>query len=235
MIFKSKLLPILSTVTLLSCGGSDEPALFSEEIIENPVSATLVFPENNTECNEGIIINDKQSKVIFRWSNAEFSNSYEVILENLETHIKSTVESATNSTKIIIDRGTAYKWYVISKSDRSPKTSKSEKWQFYNAGVGAVSHAPFPANAIAPENNSKATPSLGKVTLEWIALDIDKDIKEHEILFETENPPKASLGSTIKKEFEVDVTSGTEYFWRVKTTDETNNISTSDIFSFTVN
>jgi len=194
------------------------------------MAATLVFPENNTECNEGKIINDTQSEVTFRWNEAELANTYEVVLENLNTDVKTTIESNTNSTNIIIERGTAYKWYVTSLSDIGDATAKSEEWKFYNAGVGTLNYAPFPADIVAPENGSTLTGST--VNLEWSGSDIDNDIVDFEIFFGSDNPPTESLGSVTENSITATISSGNTYYWMVKTNDETGNSSTSDVFHF---
>ncbi|WP_273567186.1 hypothetical protein [Maribacter halichondriae] len=196
------------------------------------MAATLVFPENNTECNEGKIINDTQSEVTFRWNEAEFANKYEVVLINLNTDVETTVESNTNSADIIIERGIAYKWHVLSLSDISDATAMSEEWKFYNAGAGAVNYAPFPADIVAPENGSTLTGST--VNLEWSGSDIDNDIVDFEVFFGSENPPTESLSSVTENSITATISSGNIYYWIVKTTDEADNTSTSDVFHFSV-
>jgi len=130
-------------VLFLSCGGSTD-SLPEEEQIEDPIAPTLIFPEDNTECQEGTIINDNQSRVLFQWNESQHTDSYEVHLENLDNGIESTHESNTNELGIVIERGTSYGWFVVSKSNESNEIAQSETWKFYNAGAAVVNHKCFP-------------------------------------------------------------------------------------------
>ena len=39
---------------VISCGGGDE----TSEMVSSPTVPTLIFPQDNTECNEGTIVSD---------------------------------------------------------------------------------------------------------------------------------------------------------------------------------
>ena len=220
-------------VIISACGGGDNPVEIPERI-NDPVAALLVFPEENTECNEGEILSDSQSKVTFSWNVTEYTDSYEVNLQNLDTQTSSKIESNTNSVDIILDRGSAYKWYVVSKSDKSTETAQSERWQFYNAAPGVDNYAPFPADATNPVNGSSIPSSSNKITLTWVAIDLDDDIVDYEVFYGTVNPPTSSSGVLTDTTFELDITTSTSFYWQVKIRDEANNISESEIFNFTV-
>ena len=225
---------LLLTLVVSSCGENDEP-VDSPETINDPVAALLLFPEENSECNEGLTLNDSQSIVTFKWDASEYTDSYEVNLQNLDTQTNSKIESNVNSVDITLDRGSAYKWYVVSKSDKSTEFAQSESWKFYNAAPGVVNYAPFPADAINPVNGSTFDYSSEKVTLTWEASDLDNDIVEYEVLFGTINPPLTNSDKLIDSKFEMNITSNTTFYWMIKTTDLEKNSSESEIFSFTVN
>ncbi|MBM1107507.1 hypothetical protein JQC67_15235 [Aurantibacter crassamenti] len=231
--FKNYLLSIVILFIFLSCSRSNDT--IPEEVINNPTAAILSFPENNTECNEGVIINDNKSRVNFQWKASEFTDNYTVVLKNLTTNITLETESKTSTVEIIIDRSASYQWHVISKSEINNETTQSDIWKFYNAGKGKVNYAPFPADIVAPENGNTISQIDDKIILEWNTVDIDNDIKEYEVFFGSENTSKESLGIVNKNKFEVNVASGTKYFWMIKTIDEVGNSSTSDVFNFMVN
>jgi hypothetical protein len=224
---------IFVLVLLFSCDGSNNPLPEEEEQIENPVAATLVFPVNNTECQEGTIINDTQSRVVFQWNASEHTDSYQVNLENLDDATQFMHESDTNELQIVIERGTAYRWSVISKSEVTDETAESEMWKFYNAGAGVINYAPFPPDLINPENNETIAVGSGSILLEWEAFDIDGDIVSYEVFMDTNNPPMASRGTTSDSEITLDVAASTTYYWFVQVTDSANNTSKSDVFGFT--
>jgi len=233
MNFRPTFISLLVLIFFAACSSNPSDPI-PEEVIEDPIATTLIFPENNTECNEGTILSETQSKVNFRWNASEHTDSYEVVLKNTQNDSSSNFDANTNSKEITLERGTNYEWFVISKSIKSQVTATSETFQFFNAAPGEVNHVPFSAEAIAPENNSEVTSTSGKVNLQWEATDIDDDIKDYEIFFGTNKDQLTSLGIVMETSLEVEVTSGTAYFWKVNTNDETNNSSSSEIFGFTV-
>jgi len=224
---------IIVIILATSCSSSiPEPT--PEKVINVPVAATLIFPEDNTECNEGTILSETESNVIFRWNSSEFTDSYELILKNLETDIVITQESINDTKEITLSRGTSYEWYIISKSTESETTATSEVFQFFNAAPGVVNHIPFSAEAIAPVDNEILNTNNTYVILEWQAADIDDDIKEYEIFFGTRIGEMNNIGSTVNTKIEVDIIFGSTYYWKVRTFDENFNSSESDVFQFTI-
>jgi len=102
---------------LLSCGGGgddsptppidnggDDPVT----MIPNPAAATLIFPENNSECNEGTIVNENESDVNFRWSASENTDSYSVKVTNLLTSESFNVVQGGTERVFRLQRGTPY-------------------------------------------------------------------------------------------------------------------------------
>lgn len=223
---------LLSVLFALSCGKSDTP--ITEIKIDDRVSANLVFPENNTECNEGTIISQTQSKVLFQWNESEHTDSYEVILENLDSNDISNFETSDTEKEITINRGIAYKWYVLSKSIGTDVAISSDIWKFHNAGEAVVNHAPFPAEVISPLIGSEVTAVSGEIDLKWQGLDIDEDIIGYKVFLSTNNPPTDSIGETTNAEMKAAVISGNTYYWFVETEDSSNNLSNSDTFIFKV-
>lgn len=219
-------------VVFLSCGSATDPLPEEEEQIEDPNATTLIFPEDNTECQEGTIISDNQSRVLFQWNESEHTDSYEVHLENLDNGIESIHESNTNELQIIIERGTAYSWFVVSKSNASAEIAESATWKFYNTGAGVVNYAPFPADLLSPANNGTVTIGSGNVLLDWEASDIDNDIVSYEVFMDTNNPPSASRGTTSETEITLNAIANTRYYWFIEVVDSANNISKSEVFSF---
>lgn len=235
MNFKNIFLVVSLVFLYTSCSvSSTEPEPEPEIVIEDPVAALLVFPEDNTECNEGIILSETQSKVVFRWNTSEHTDSYEVILKDMGTETSSIIEASSNSKEITLERGTSYEWHIISKSIKSTVIATSNTFEFFNAAPGVVNHAPFSAEAISPENDSEITSTTGKVNLQWEATDIDEDIKDFEVFFGTNKDQLVNFGTVTTTTLEVDILLGTTYYWMVKTQDESDNVSTSEVFTFTV-
>lgn len=235
-------LSYIFSFALLSCGGGgddntgggDDGDDDTPPTAAAPKAATLVFPDANTECNEGVVINDAQSEVDFKWDASADTDSYEVNILNLNTNQTKKSNSTTNSKVIAIDRGTPYEWFVISKATGTTETATSAKRRFYNQGAGVENYAPFPAEVVNPERGTTIATTTS-VALEWTASDVDNDIESYEILFGTSTEPTTSLGTTTTNTMDATVASGSVYYWRVITTDSQGNSSDSEIFEFGVN
>ncbi|WP_299800803.1 hypothetical protein [uncultured Maribacter sp.] len=229
----------LSSLLVLSCGGGSDNENPVDPVVPtviDPDAATLVFPEDNTECNEGVINTNDETKstVNFQWSASENTDSYEVKVKNLETGSITTATSITNQKEVSINRGTPYEWYVVSLANGTSSTATSETWTFYNQGQGIENYAPFPAVAINPQRGSTVSSANSTITLEWSASDVDDDIVSYEVLFDTAETPITSLGDTTESSIEVIITTGTTYYWKVITKDAFDNTSNSELFEFRV-
>jgi len=124
-----------------------------------------------------------------------------------------------------------YKWYVISI--KGSRTEESETWQFYNAGPGVQSYAPFPAAILAP-SMAQPIPTTNSVILQWTGSDVDADIVGYDVYFGTIETPSLLLSELITNETTVDVSSNTIYYWKVITKDSLGNTSDSGLYQFKV-
>ncbi|MFP2996993.1 hypothetical protein ABN763_13840 [Spongiivirga sp. MCCC 1A20706] len=228
----------LAAIALIgvSCGGgSDDGPPPPPPEGPAPTAATLVFPADNTECNEGTNITANTSDVNFRWNAGQNTVGYTVRVTNLNTNVTTTRDvTATNET-ITIQRGAPFSWEVVSKGDNTTQTATTSTARFYNAGEPVENYAPFPAGVVAPTMGS--TVSSGTVVLSWTGSDIDNDITGYEVFFGTDSSSLTSAGTTDAATTSLDVTtaSTTTYFWNVITTDSQGNTSTSEVFQFKTN
>jgi len=232
----SKFYSVIILFLLMACGGeSSTDGTPPPLVVAAPSAATLVFPADNTECNEGVISSTDETKsaVTFKWNESENTDSYEVNLRNINTNTSTKSNSTTNDATITIERGTPYEWFVVSKANGTNETASSVKAKFYNQGPGIENYAPFPAEAINPARGSTIA-SAASVNLQWTASDIDADIAGYTIFFGTETNPTTELGTTEESNLDAPITSGTTYYWLVITTDSQSNSSTSEIFEFSV-
>lgn len=200
----------------------------------NPGAASLIFPDNNQECNQGVDgpgLN--QSIVTFRWDASANTDSYTVMLKNLVTQSTTSHSSGTNELAIAILKGTPYSWYIISENSEVVETAQSPTWKFYNAGEPIESYAPFPADLVAPAMGSTLT-GITDQLLSWQGDDIDNDIVSYDVYFDTASPPGSLEGNTSAMSMNVTVAGGNTYYWRVVTHDGQGNNSQSEIFEFRV-
>jgi hypothetical protein len=216
---------ILTLLLILSCS--------KDEGNPNPSATSLIFPDNNQECNQGVDISATQSTVTFRWTTSTKTDSYDVFLKNLNTLSTISLSSLTTELAITIDKGTPYSWYVISKNMKVLETAQSDTWKFYNVGDAIASYAPFPADLIAPAMGSTLT-GITSQNLSWSGSDIDNDIVSYDVYFDTVNPPVTLEGNTAASNIDVTVAAGNTYYWRVVTKDSQGNNSQSEIFEFRV-
>lgn len=223
---------------LVSCGGGSDNGGGPDpdpdpDPVAAPSAATLVFPDNNTECNEGVVVSDTQSRVTFQWNASQNTDSYEINIKNLNTNNTSKSNSATNSADITIERGVPYEWFVVSKATGTTETASSPTWKFYNQGPGIENYAPFPAEAISPGRG--ATIELADpLSLEWTGSDVDNDLTEFDVYFGTEADPSTLVETTAESTSEVTISSGQTYYWRIISRDSQGNTSQSEIFEFRV-
>lgn len=236
-LYKYSVILILFSVLILACGGGDsggDDDTPPTPTIPSPSATSLVFPENNTECNEGVVINNTQSTVTFRWNASQNTDTYEVNVRNLNTNNTSKTNSNKTDADITINRGVPYEWFVISKASGTNETAQSPTFRFYNQGPGIENYAPFPAEAVTPERGSTIS-ATGTINLQWSSSDIDNDIIEFDVLFGTNSNPTTVLGSTTTNQIEANISSGQVYYWRVISKDGAGNNSTSEVFEFRVN
>ena len=97
---------LLTSILLISCGGgsdSEPPIDPVVPVVLDPSAGPLIFPDDNTECNEGIINANDESKstVNFQWSTSENTDSYEIKIKNLDTGSVTTAISSTNQKDVL--------------------------------------------------------------------------------------------------------------------------------------
>lgn len=201
-----------------------------------PGKAVLVSPANNEACAKGKIISSTQSTILFIWNKSENTDSYELKIKDLLTGITTSQSTSKTELEVTLLRNTPYSWHVISKSTKTSITAQSEVWKFYNAGEGAVSYAPFPAEIITPTMGQNVNAPTGKITLAWKGSDVDGDITGYDVHFGTNTSP-ALFNSNLRESIlnDVSVTSNTTYYWKIITKDSKGNTSDSGEYSFKIN
>jgi hypothetical protein len=230
-----KVVLLLVTMTLFSCGGGGDDKGTGggggePDVIVPPTASTLISPIKNEECNQGNVISAAESTVTFEWNKSENTNSYTIVLKNLETNAEA--ETTTNALKVSITllRGVAYSWKIISKGSKTTTTATSETWNLYNAGEGAQNYAPFPAGLVSPAMGSTASTT---VTLNWAGSDLDNDITSYDVYLDTANPPTLLKETTTNMTINSGaLTANTVYYWKVVTKDGNGNNSQSPNFEF---
>lgn len=199
-----------------------------------PGVASLTFPEMNALCTSGNIISPTESSIIFTWNAAANASSYEINIKNLLTGSTTLQATSSNQATITLLRNTPYAWFVVSKSNNTTVTAKSDTWKFYNAGVGAVFYSPFQASLTAPGYGQTVTATT--VNLTWTGADVDNDIVAYDVYFgTTQSPPLFIADITTMFANNIAVSAGNSYYWKIVTKDAQGNKSDSGIYVFKVN
>lgn len=170
---------------------------------------------------------------MFQWQEGINTSSYVLKINNLNEGTSRNINTLSTEFSIRILRGTPYSWSVKSVGSDGNESTESAVWSFYNAGLPVENHAPFPATVVSPQSGSSI--NQGMISLEWQASDVDNDIASYTVFFDTVNPPITEVGTMSSTTTEVSISSGLVYYWRVITTDEIGNASTSQVFQFVVN
>ena len=243
---KQLLYIILISLFLAACsGGEPGETPTPQPQVKTPTAASLVSPENNTECNQGNIISTDLSSVLFQWNPSENTNTYTLKVTNLNTNTVQEQSSSNTSLSMALKRGTPFSWKVVSKSNSTTQTAESGTFRFFNAGAPVENHTPFPAEAVSPSRGATLT-GVTSITIEWESSDIDNDLAAHtvqllgssEVLDQVDfdNETTVTYQTTTTQSInEVAVEAGKIYYWQVKSQDEVGNSATSEIFEFRVN
>ena len=215
------------TLLLAACG-KDKPA-------DPPLSAILINPTQNQVCTTGKVLSNTQSSISFSWQAAANANKYEVDVKNLLTGAVIKENSTGTNIAITLSRNTPYSWYVVSQSLKTTVTAQSDTWKFYNAGLGIITYAPFPADIQSPAFGQQVTAVDGLVNLTWDDNDVDNDITGYDIYFgTTPTPGILKSGDTDMYLNGVKVAPGNTYYWKVVATDSQGNTSDSGLYQFSV-
>jgi hypothetical protein len=218
---------LIVAVVLLGCKKKEAPV--------PPERAQLVFPERNSECTTGNDINAVTSQVEFSWLASNNTDTYELIVTNLDNGNKQDFRGLTGTTKKVpIAKGALFSWVVNSNNSMVLQVVSSSTWSFYNSGFDTT-YAPFPAEIVSPNMGISIFKDINnEIELSWIGADVDNDIEGFEIYLSPQNPPEnliVSLSPNVNTQ-KVTVTENRVYYWRVITKDKEGNSSDSGVFEF---
>lgn len=221
-------LVLIAVMVLAGCKKDDGPSL--------PGAVTLVFPENNSECLTGIVLNQETSEVEFRWQATNNAATYRLTVRHLGNGTTEQLSTSNTTARVVLDRGAPYSWSVLGQTASGMSGPSSATFQFYNAG-NFLSYPPFPATLVSPGSGASITASAqGQVLLAWVGGDADGDLNEYEVFLGTaaDNLSSAAQLGPFSTSTTVNVNSGTVYFWEVISRDVEGNSSSSGVYSFRV-
>ncbi|MDG3582473.1 hypothetical protein [Galbibacter pacificus] len=219
-------------ISLSGCGDSDDSPP------SPPTAVTLVFPEENSECTEGVVnaSNPSTSTITFEWNASENTDTYQLSIRNLTTNNTETYTSNTPFMEVALERGVPYSWFVTSLNTSANESVNSNTWKFYNAGEGTINYPPFPADLLEPKSGATLYESNNTIYFSWDATDIDNDISGFELLLGPNDPPTISVATNITEESYTHslLTTPGIYYWQIISTDSQGNSSISEVSQFKI-
>jgi len=233
MKLKHASLYIFYCLIVISCSeGDSDPAP-----ILHPGNINLISPSNNNLCENGVEVSNNTSSVTFNWNFSENTESYDIVITNLNTNQESLNSNiTTNSFEKTLTKGHPYSWKVTSRNNESTQQGNSPTWNFYLSADGITNYSPFPAQLIYPENNQNFDNNTNSIVLDWIGSDIDNEDLIYTIYFDNidgNQSPQQSLIDISEDEIEINVEPNNSYFWKIKTSDGENS-SFSQIYEFNI-
>jgi hypothetical protein len=229
---KRDFLTLVLLLTLCACGGKKN----NETTPSSPPAAVqLSTPAQNTVCLTGDVVSAALSTVTFKWNSSANTNSYDVVIEDLVTSATTTNNTTETQLTLSLKRGTPFSWHVVSKSNSTSATAKSDTWKFYNSGPGVITYAPFPAEIISPAYNATITSNSGTINLTWKGSSPENVSLTYDVyLGTTSTPVLLKKDLTAMSLNNVAVKTGTTYYWKVITKDTAGNQSESAVYTFKV-
>ncbi|WP_417362997.1 hypothetical protein [Galbibacter sp.] len=199
-----------------------------------PEIATLLFPEKDQTCTQGVVIDQDRSNITFEWEPNKGADNFTLTVRNLLSNRIETYTTTETFKEITLSRNTPFSWFVISINTKSGDSTTSNLWKFYNAGEGVLSYPPFPAELLTPKSGS-TTYSTTNIELNWNGTDVDNDISEYEVYLDSANPPTTRLVSGLTDQtYTLAPLTPNVYYWYVNTLDQAGNRTPSAVGQFKI-
>ncbi len=230
------LLAVAIILIFTGCSGGDDdgpsgPGPQPENTAPTRVSQ-LIFPSSNLLCIDNVIT--------FEWSASTDAEgdpiTYRLVIatdRDLTNIVEQRNVSSTNVT-VSLDEGVAYYWSVTARDNQGAEADPSPTFAFYTEGDGVSNHAPFTAALNSPQNGETLSPV--SVNLSWTGGDPDPgDVLSYDIYFgEIQDPPLLQANWTLDN-IDVSTNTGTTYYWRVDTKDNSGIKTIGQLWTFNVN
>lgn len=228
---KNLIVILCLSVVLFGCKDTTDDGPVIPDGQDTPTGVMLVFPHEDSLCNEGENPTPTQSTVFFEWMPNNNAENYTLHIENLSTGTMSQYETVDFIYPVTIQRPESFRWHVTYEYQGEIK--ESALWNFYNAGPGVQTYAPFPAEITSPDMAQNVS-STTSITLHWSGSDVDDDIASYDVHFGTENPPGLNTSDISAEQLTVAVAPGNIYYWSIVTKDAEGNSSNSGVYQFRV-
>ncbi|WP_109301669.1 hypothetical protein [Aquimarina sp. AU474] len=212
---------------LTSCSGDDNrPSLIT--INEAPGVPALIFPINNLICTSvdlefswnGVMDNEGDSVryVIDIARDSDFNN------------IVFTVTTAGTSSAFTLEKGIRYYWRLRAIDSEDNASSYSPTQSFFTEPEAGTNTIPTAPQLISPMQGERISGST--ITLDWNATDSEDDALSYDLYLGDTNPPVLFSDNINVSTFDVTVSPGTVYYWRVVIKDTQQSAAIGQVWNF---
>ncbi|SDR69309.1 hypothetical protein SAMN05216503_0444 [Polaribacter sp. KT25b] len=198
-----------------------------------PNAVSLIYPTENLLCID--------NSINFNWSEAtdpeddELEYNLIIATDRAMTNIVHNSTVTSLQALVSLEKQTAYYWRVDAVDIDNDQGTSSEIYAFYTKGDAVLNYAPFTAELVSPENDSKQSATTS-ISLEWNAADANAgDTLTYELYFGENSTLTLIDDSLSDKTHVVSVESGKTYSWKVNVKDQNGAKSIGQTWGFTVN
>lgn len=214
-----------------ACGGGDEPIAEPKNVA--PSIPNLIAPTNGKVCID--------NTVTFEWETATdpekdaITYQIEIAKDNLFTQLVKSVESATISQNIALEKGITYYWRVKATDSKKLSSKYSSTFNFYTETLVTANHLPNLPTLVLPTLG--ASLNAGTATLQWNATDSDaNDILTYDVYFGLDNPPTVKVvDNKTNTSVDVQTVALKRYYWKVVAKDNKGGQTIGQIWNFKTN
>lgn len=212
---------------LISCESSDDagtPVITNED----PTVPKLVFPTNELTCTS--------VQLEFLWSAATdadgdtVSYSIDVSTQNDFETVAFTATTDQPSRTFDLEKGVTYFWRVKAKDSRGNESDYATTQSFFTEPEAAVNSLPNTPELVSPTLGARTSGTT--ITLDWNATDIDNDTLVYDVYFGDTNPPALFSENINTTTFDVSVSSGKVYYWRIVVKDPHQSATMGQVWNF---
>ncbi|MCK8523807.1 hypothetical protein M0D21_19655 [Aquimarina sp. D1M17] len=213
---------------MISCSGDDDGGtpFFTQN--SAPAVPGLVFPTNNLTCTSialefvwGVAIDVDGDSV---------SYDIEISEESDFSTIAFTATTTTTGKVFDLEKGVTYYWRVKAIDSEGNESDYSSTQSFFTEPEATINTLPGVPELVTPALGSRLSGSL--VTLRWSATDSDDDALSYDLYFGDTNPPVLFAENIDVNTFDVSVSPGTAYYWRIVVKDIHQSATIGQVWNF---
>jgi len=225
-----KILTLIMSIIMFSCGGSDDGMPDPQPINNAPNKPVISTPANNLLCISNV--------VEFKWEAASdpdgdaIKYQLQIATNNQFTeNVYISPEILGTSYQLTLYKGVAYYWRVKTIDSKGLSSEYSNMFQFYTEGDGGSNHLPFAPNMVTPTLHQII--QTGTTQLKWTASDVDNDPLTFDVYFGTVNPPVTMVSENQSTNtFDVTLIPSSNYYWKIIVNDGNGGKSIGQVWNF---